>query len=57
MQKGVDAERNRLVKRMVNEKRTGAPVTPAMPSYQLMHTCSEHAHSHGLLVVDAEEGN
>ncbi len=55
LQKGIDAERNRLVKRMVGEKRSGAPVTPAVPSYQIMHTCSEHAHSHGLLVIDAEE--
>jgi adenine deaminase len=55
MQKAVDAERNRLVKKMVGEKRSGAPVNPATPSYQIMHTCSDHAHSHGLLVVDAEE--
>jgi len=26
-----------------------------MPSYQVMHSCSDHGHSHGLLVVDAEE--
>ncbi|HVG11540.1 MAG TPA: amidohydrolase family protein, partial [Flavisolibacter sp.] len=55
MQKMVDAERSRLVKRMVGEKRSGAPVTPAIPSYQLMHTCSDHAHSHGLLTIDADE--
>jgi imidazolonepropionase-like amidohydrolase len=55
LQKAVDAERNRLVKKMVGEKRSGAPVQPAVPSYQLMHTCSDHLHSHGLLVVDADE--
>jgi imidazolonepropionase-like amidohydrolase len=55
MQKEVDAERNRLVKKLVGEKRSGTPVQPAVPSYQIMHTCSEHQHSHGLLVIDAEE--
>ncbi|HEU4472884.1 MAG TPA: amidohydrolase family protein, partial [Flavisolibacter sp.] len=55
MQKMVDAERNRLVKKLVGEKRSGAPVQPAIPSYQVMHTCSDHLHNHGLLVLDAEE--
>jgi imidazolonepropionase-like amidohydrolase len=56
MQKQVDAERNRLVKKMVGEKRSGAPVQPAMPSYQVIQTCSDHMHSHGLLAIDAEVG-
>ncbi|HEY0750219.1 MAG TPA: hypothetical protein VGD26_03635, partial [Chitinophagaceae bacterium] len=51
----VDAERNRLVKKLVGEKRSGAPMQPATPSYQIMHTCSDHYHSHGLLVIDADE--
>jgi imidazolonepropionase-like amidohydrolase len=55
MQKLVDVERNRLVKKMVGEKRSGAPVQPAQPSYQIMQTCSDHLHSHGLLTIDADE--
>lgn len=55
LQKQVDAERNRLVKKMVGEKRSGAPTQPAQPTYQYMHTCSDHAHSHGLLTIDADE--
>ncbi|MBN8685948.1 MAG: amidohydrolase family protein [Chitinophagales bacterium] len=55
LQQDVQAERARLVKKMNGEKRSGAPVIPAMPSYQLMHSCSDHGHSHGLLVVDAEQ--
>ncbi|RYZ34843.1 MAG: amidohydrolase, partial [Sphingobacteriales bacterium] len=55
LQKGVDAERNRLVRKMNGEKRGGGAVIPAVPSYQIMFTCSDHGHSHGLLVVDAEE--
>jgi hypothetical protein len=51
----VDAERNRIVKKMIGEKKSGAPVKPAEPTYQVMHTCSDHYHDHGLLVIDVEE--
>jgi adenine deaminase len=50
----VDAERNRLIRKMNGEKRNGGAVVPATPSYQIMHTCSDHGHSHGLLVIDAD---
>ena len=55
MQKQLDIERSRLVKKLNGEKRSGAPTIPAVPSYQIMHTCSDHGHSHGLLVIDADE--
>lgn len=55
MQKELDAERNRLVKKMNGEKRSGGPTIPAQPSYQIMHTCSDHGHSHGLLVIDTDD--
>ncbi len=55
LQDVVAAERRRLINRMAGEKRAGAPTTPAIPSYQIMHTCSDHAHSHGLLTIDADE--
>ncbi len=55
LQQEVQAERARLVKKLNGEKRSGAAMMPAMPSYQVMHSCSDHGHSHGLLVVDAEE--
>jgi imidazolonepropionase-like amidohydrolase len=54
-QKWVDIERNRIIKKMNGEKKTGAPVRPAEPSYQLMQTCSDHYHSHGILVIDSED--
>ncbi len=57
MQKQIDAERLRLVRKMNGEKRSGASVIPAQPTYQIMHTCSDHGHSHGLLVIDADEIN
>lgn len=55
LQKQVDAERLRLVRKMNGEKRSGAPTIPAQPSYQIMHTCHDHGHSHGLLVIDADD--
>jgi hypothetical protein len=55
LQKLVDVERNRIIKKMIGEKRSGAPVQPATPTYQIMHTCSDHAHSHGLLTIDADQ--
>jgi imidazolonepropionase-like amidohydrolase len=54
MQKWVDTERTRLIKKMNGEKRSGAPVIPATPSYQLIMTCSDHGHSHGLLTIDVD---
>jgi hypothetical protein len=57
LQARVDEERARLVRKMVGEKRSGAPVQPAVPSYQIMHTCSDHLHSHGLLTIDGDNLN
>ena len=54
MQKWVDNERTRLIRKMNGEKRSGAPVIPATPSYQLIMTCSDHGHSHGLLTIDVD---
>ena len=41
MQKSIVAERNRIIKKMIAEKRTGASVQPAQPSYQELQTCDE----------------
>lgn len=55
LQKKVDEERARLVKKLNGEKRSGMPTLPAQPTYSIMHTCSDHYHSHGLLVIDSDE--
>jgi hypothetical protein len=55
MQQWVHNERARLIKKLNGEKRSGAPTIPATPSYQIMHTCSDHGHSHGLLVIDTDD--
>lgn len=53
LQKGVDSDRLRIVRKMNSEKRSGAAVLAPQPSYQVMMGCGEHFHKHGLLVVDA----
>jgi adenine deaminase len=53
----VDAESNRLIKRMNGEKRSGGPVTPAQPTFQVMHTCMDHQHNHGILHIDGDENS
>lgn len=51
----IAAEKNRLVQKMLQEKKNGAPVQPARASMEIMHSCSEHAHQHGLLVIDTDD--
>jgi imidazolonepropionase-like amidohydrolase len=55
LEKDVDAEKARLVKKMNGEKRSGAPTIPAQPSYQIIHTCSDHEHSHGILTIETND--
>jgi imidazolonepropionase-like amidohydrolase len=55
LQQWVDLERNRIIKKMNAEKKAGTPVQNPQPSYRVMHTCTEHQHSHGLLSIDATE--
>ena len=54
LRKQVTAERNRLVQKMLDEKKSGAPVSPATPSLRQVNACEDHAHSHGLLTVEGD---
>jgi adenine deaminase len=56
LRKAVADERARLIRKMNGEKRSGAPVVPAQPSYQTLLTCGEHHHSHGILTLDDQTG-
>jgi len=49
-------ERQRLIRRLVGEKRSGAPVQPAQPSYFRLLGCGEHFHNHGILALDDQVG-
>jgi len=51
----IATERNRLIQKMMGDKRAGVPVSAATPSMEIMHSCTDHSHNHGLLVIDADE--
>jgi imidazolonepropionase-like amidohydrolase len=52
LRKSITAERNRLIQKLVGEKRTGAPMAPATPSYHIELSCGDHNHHDGLLTID-----
>jgi imidazolonepropionase-like amidohydrolase len=54
LRKQVTFERNRLIQKMQDEKKSGNSVSPAAPSLRQINTCEDHAHSHGLLTVDGD---
>lgn len=55
LRKRISEEKLRLQQKLMGEKRGGGPMQPAQPSMKIMHTCSEHEHNHGLLVVDSQD--
>ena len=55
LRKNISAERNRLIQKMVAEKRTGAPMAPATPSYHIELSCGDHDHHDGLLTIDQRD--
>ncbi len=57
MRKYIATERNRLIQKMVAEKRTGAPMAPATPSYRIELSCGDHDHHDGLLTIDVSDGD
>ncbi len=54
LRKKVQAERTRLIQKMLDEKKGGGSVGPAMPSMRKVNACMDHAHSHGLLTYQEE---
>ncbi|HEV2480005.1 MAG TPA: amidohydrolase family protein, partial [Puia sp.] len=52
MRQYIAAERNRLIQKLVGEKRSGAAMAPATPSYHIELSCGDHSHHDGLLTID-----
>jgi len=50
--KYIATERNRLIQKMIAEKKSGAPMAPATPSYHVELSCGDHDHHDGLLTID-----
>jgi hypothetical protein len=57
LRKKIAAERNRLVQKMLGEKKGGGAVTPVTPSFQVTLSCGDHDHHDGLITVDADEND
>jgi imidazolonepropionase-like amidohydrolase len=55
LRKNIAVERNRLIQKMIAEKRSGAPTSPATPSYRIELSCGDHAHHDGLLTIDVSD--
>jgi imidazolonepropionase-like amidohydrolase len=53
-QKKITEERNRIIQKMLAEKKNGAPVGPALPTMSIIMNCSDHQHTHGLLAIEGE---
>ncbi|HZE85419.1 MAG TPA: amidohydrolase family protein, partial [Puia sp.] len=56
LRKSISEERNRLVQKMLGEKKSGAPTQPATPSFQVLLSCGDHSRHEGLLTID-EDGD
>ena len=50
--KRIAVERNRLIQKMMGEKKSGAPVGAAIPSMQVLFGCGDHAERSGLITVE-----
>ncbi len=61
LRKLVQTERARLVQKLAAAKKTAGPGAPAggfqraRPRWEVIHTCMDHYHSHGLLAVDEDD--
>ncbi|WP_225979955.1 amidohydrolase family protein [Pseudobacter ginsenosidimutans] len=62
LRKQIQAEKTRLIAKLAAAKRTAGPAGAAQfqrarPRMELIHTCMDHFHSHGLLAIDVDNIN
>lgn len=55
LRKNIAAERNRLVQKMLAEKKSGTPMRPAEPSFHVELDCGDHGRHDGLLTIDGDD--
>jgi len=55
LRKQIAGERNRLIKKMMAEGKSGTGTGPAKPSAHVMLTCGDHEHKLGILEVDGND--
>ena len=56
LRKRISSERNRIIQKMIGEKRSGAPTQPPQASMEITHRCEEYDHKHGILEI-VDDGN
>jgi len=54
LRKKIAAERNRLVQKMLAEKKSGTPMRAAEPSFHVELDCGDHGRHDGLLTIDGD---
>lgn len=54
LRKQIAAERNRLTLKLLGEKKSGAPVQRAEPSWQVVLSCGDHDHNEGLITIEGD---
>ncbi|MEJ7913054.1 MAG: amidohydrolase family protein, partial [Chitinophagaceae bacterium] len=57
LRKKISSERNRIVQKLLGEKRSGTPVQPAQPTITVLLNCGDHEHAKGLLSVEEDDLN
>ena len=57
LRKQIASERNRLVQKMLAEKRSGGAVQPATPSVSILLSCGDHAHHNGLVTIEEDDAD
>lgn len=57
MRKRIQSERTRIIRKMIDEKKSGSSTAPATATIKTVMTCSDHMHSHGLLVQEDQSQN
>jgi imidazolonepropionase-like amidohydrolase len=59
LRKSIARERNRLIQKMLADKKSGAPTQPGTPSFEVLLNCGDHADHQGLITIDesGEDGD
>jgi imidazolonepropionase-like amidohydrolase len=57
LRKNIIQERNRLIQKMLGEKKSGSPVSPPKPSYQTILSCGDHLEHNRLITINKGDDN
>ena len=57
LRKNIIQERKRLIQKMLGEKKSGSPVSPAKPSYQIILNCGDHQDHDRLITISKDDNN